>query len=116
MSQTGRFQSMLLTVDKQVLSNPDFRKLVRSRRWLSTSFLLLLLGLYLIFSLLSVYAPTVLAQPLLTDGVVPFGIFMGYAILALTFILSLIYIWVANHVFEPLEKKIMAAIVTGTEK
>lgn len=35
---------------------------------------------------------------------------MGYAILALTFILTLAYVWLANSYFEPLERKIMAEL------
>ena len=99
---------MLSQADKEILQNEDFQKLVVVRRWVSWSFLLVLLGLYFAFALLSVYAPTVLAHPLFTDGIVPTGIVMGYLILALTFIFMLAYAWIANSFFEPLEKKITA--------
>ena len=99
---------MLSQVDKEILQNADFHKLVAVRRWVSWSFLLVLLGLYLAFGLLSVYMPAVLARPLFADGVVPVGIAMGYSILAMTFIFMLAYAWIANRFFEPLEKKITA--------
>ena len=105
---------MLSQIDKQILGNQDFKKLVRGRRLVATSFLLILLGLYLAFGLLSVYSPSVLAAPVFEGGVVPFGIAMGYGILSLIFIFTLIYVWLANSHFTPLEKKIIASI--GAEK
>jgi uncharacterized membrane protein (DUF485 family) len=100
---------VLASADKATLDGADFRKLVRVRRWVSWSLLLVLFGLYLAFGLLSIYAPAVLARPVFADGVVPVGIAMGYLILALNFIFMLAYVWIANHFFEPLEKKISAA-------
>ena len=98
------------------MKNKDFRRLVRVRRWVSNTFLLFLLALYLLFSLLSVYAPEVLAEPVFSNGVVPFGIVLGYAILAMIFILTLVYVRLANHFFEPLEKNVMASIKRGLKR
>ena len=94
----------------EILTNNNFHKLVSVRRRVSWSFLLVLLGSYLAFGLLSVYSPALLARPVFSDGVVPIGIAMGYAILALTFILTLVYVWIANHYFEALERKIKAGL------
>jgi len=100
---------MLSQTDKAILANKDFHKLVTVRRRVSWSFLLVLLGLYLAFGLMSVYSPAVLAQPVFSGGVVPVGIAMGYAILFLIFLFTLIYVWLANSFFEPLERKISGA-------
>ena len=101
---------MLSQADKEILKNKDFHKLVSIRRTVSWLFLLLLLGSYLAFGLMSVYAPAFLTRPFFSDGVVPIGIVMGYAILGLSFILTLAYVWLANSLFEPLERKIIADI------
>ena len=101
---------MLSQTNKEILTNKDFLKLVRVRRRISWVFLLVLLGLYLAFGLMSVYSPAVLARPVFSDGVVPMGIVMGYGILGLTFILTLVYVWLANSFFEPLERKIAGEI------
>jgi uncharacterized membrane protein (DUF485 family) len=103
---------MLSQMDKEILMSDDFRKLVTVRRWVSWSLLLVLLGLYLLFGLLCVYSPAILSSPVFSDGVVPAGVAMGYMILALTFIFMLVYVWIANGFFEPLEKK----IITGLER
>lgn len=107
---------MLSKANKEILANEDFRKLVSVRRRVSWSFLLVLLGLYLVFGLLSVYAPDVLAQPVFTGGVVPFGVLMGYGILGLTFTITLIYVWIANSYFTPLEKRIINSMVAGEKR
>ena len=70
--------------------------------------LLVLLGLYLVFGLLSVHFPGFLAKVLFRDGIVPVGIVLGYAILALTFVFMLVYVSIANWFLEPLEKKVRA--------
>jgi uncharacterized membrane protein (DUF485 family) len=57
-----------------------------------------------------VFIPSNPASPVFSDGVVPAGVAMGYLILALTFIFMLVYVWIANGFFEPLEKKIIAGL------
>ena len=104
---------MLSQLDKEILSNKDFQQLVKVRLRVSWSFLTLLLGLYLAFGLLSVYSPAVLAQPVFEGGVVPFGVAMGYGILGTTFIITLVYVWLSNNYFVPLERKIIATVKTG---
>jgi len=101
---------MLSQADKEILVNKDFQKLVMVRRRVSWSFLIFLLGLYLVFGLLSAYAPEVLARPVFTGGVVPVGIAMGYGILTMIFIITLVYVWIANSYFAPLKRKIIAAV------
>jgi uncharacterized membrane protein (DUF485 family) len=97
---------MLSQTDKNILTNQDFQKLVTVRRRISWSCLSQLLGSYLLFGIMSVYTPTILASPMFDEGIVPVGIVMGYAILGMTFLLTLVYVWLANSFFEPLEKKI----------
>ena len=104
---------MLSQLDKEILLNKDFQQLVKVRRRVSWSFLIFLLGLYVAFGVLSVYYPAVLARPVFTGGIVPFGVLMGYAILASAFIITLIYVRISNNYFVPLEKKVIEAIKAG---
>lgn len=107
---------MLSQVNKNILANQDFNKLVSTRRRVSWTFLLVLLALYLAFGLLSVYSPETLARPVMAGGVVPIGVAMGYGILSLIFIVTLVYVWIANSYFAPLERKIIATITIGEEQ
>ena len=104
---------MLSQLDKEILLNEDFQQLVKVRRRVSWSFLMFLLGLYSAFGFLSIYSPAVLARPVFAGGIVPFGVLMGYAILASAFIITLIYVWISNNYFVPLEKKVIEAIKAG---
>lgn len=97
---------MLSQRDKKILTNKNFQKLVMVRRWVTWSFLLVLLGLYLVYGLLSVYSPAFLARPVFSDGTVPVGIALGYVILTLCFVFTLVYVWIANSHFEPIERQI----------
>lgn len=104
---------MLSQLDKEILINKDFQQLVKVRRRVSWSFLIFLLGLYAVFGILSIYSPAVLARPVFAGGIVPFGVLMGYAILASAFIITLVYVWISNNYFVPLENKVIDAIKAG---
>lgn len=106
---------MLSQADKDVLTNKDFQQLVMVRSRVSWSFLILLLSLYAAFGIMSVYSPEFLAQPVLTGGIVPIGVAIGYAILAMTFLITIIYVWLANSYFVPLERKVIASIRMGDQ-
>lgn len=106
---------MLSQLDKEILINEDFQQLVKVRRRVSWSFLIFLLSLYGAFTVLSIYAPAILARPVFAGSVIPFGILMGYAILGSAFTITLIYVWIANNYFVPLERKIIDAIKAGEQ-
>jgi len=107
---------MLSQANKNILANQDFNKLVTTRRRVSWIFLLVLLALYLAFGLLSVYSPETLAKPVFANGIVPLGVAMGYGILSMIFIITLVYVWIANSYFAPLERKIIATITSGEKQ
>jgi uncharacterized membrane protein (DUF485 family) len=101
---------MLSQSDKEILLHPEFHRLVRSRRWLSWTLLLVLLGGYFAYGALSIYAPQWLAMPAFEGGIVPNGVVMGYAILALTIVFTVVYVRVANHRFETLSARVRADV------
>jgi len=106
---------MLSQLDKEILLNKDFQQLVKVRRRVSWSFLIFLLGLYVAYGVLSIYSPAELARPVFDGGIVPFGVAMGYSVLGSTFIVTLVYVWISNNYFVPLERKIIAAITAGEQ-
>jgi len=106
---------MLSQLDKEILINQDFQQLVKVRRRISWSFLIFLLGLYAVFGVSSVYFPAVLARPVFTGGIVPFGVVLGYGVLGATFFITLVYVWISNNYFVPLERKIIAAVKSGKQ-
>jgi len=107
---------MLSQADKEILTNKDFQQLVTVRSRLSWLFLILLLALYAVFGLMSVYSPEILSRPVFAGGVVPVGVAMGYGILAMTFLITIIYVWLANSYFAPLERKVIASVMAGEQE
>ncbi len=99
---------MLTQSVKKILQNKDFQRLICVRRRLSWSLLLILLGLYLAYGVLTVYYPAFLARPVFIGGIVPVGIAFGYGILLLAFVFTLVYVAIANSLFENLTRKIRA--------
>lgn len=107
---------MLSQADKEILINKDFQQLVMVRSRVSWSFLIVLLSLYAVFGVLSIYSPETLAQPVFSDGIVPVGVAMGYGILGTTFLITVIYVWLANSYFVPLERKVIASRIAGNQQ
>ena len=107
---------MLSQADKEILVNKDFQQLVMVRSRVSWSFLIVLLSLYAAFGMMSVYSPEILAQPVFSGGIVPVGVAMGYGILGMTFVITIIYVWIANSYFAPLERKVIASITAGNQQ
>ena len=86
-------------VDESLLNDPGInRLLMRRSRWrwgLSGG----LIGIYLAYCLAGVYLPDVLARPVLGSSI-PWGIALGYLIMALSVFLSVLYIRIVGRMLE----------------
>ena len=84
-----------MTDEPEIIRDPEFRKLlkIRSRwRWgLSGG----LVGGYLVYIVAGIYVPDAYARPFAGSSL-PWGIVLGYFIIALSIALSLIYVRVIN--------------------
>jgi uncharacterized membrane protein (DUF485 family) len=88
-----------MTDEATVLKDPAFQRLLKRRshwRWgLSGG----LIGAYLAYCLAGVYLPDVLARPVLGSSI-PWGIALGYLIIALSVFLSILYIRIVGRILE----------------
>ena len=84
-----------MTDEAEIIRDPEFQKLlkIRSRwRWgLSGG----LVGGYLVYIVAGIYIPDAYAMPFAGSSL-PWGIVLGYLIIALSIALSLIYVRVIN--------------------
>ena len=82
--------------DTTILNDPGFRHLLKSRsrwRWgLSGG----LVGCYLVYVLAGIYIPEVYARPFAGSSV-PWGIDLGYMIIAMSIVLSVLYVRAVNR-------------------
>jgi uncharacterized membrane protein (DUF485 family) len=61
--------------------------------------------IYYGFILLLAFSPGTLGSS--SDGVITIGIPVGVAIILLTFVLTGIYVWIANRDLDPLNEKVL---------
>lgn len=65
----------------------------------------LLVTAYLGYGLVGLYAPSVLARPV-GGSAVPWGVVIGYAIVALGMACSIFYVWQVNRIIAPLQQRL----------
>ncbi len=84
-----------MTEPGEMLSDPEFQTLLKRRsrwRWgLSGG----LVGSYLVYVVAGIYIPEIYAQPFAGTSI-PWGIVLGYLIIAMSIVLSVVYIRVVN--------------------
>ncbi len=84
-----------MTDESELIRDPEFQKLlkIRSRwRWgLSGG----LVGGYLVYIVAGIYVPDAYARPFAGSSV-PWGVALGYLLIALSIVLSLIYVRAIN--------------------
>ena len=84
-----------MTDDVTIFDDPEFQKLLRSRSRWRWGFSGGLVGSYLMYVLAGIYIPDVYALPFLGSSV-PWGLVLGYLIIAASIAMSIIYVRVVN--------------------
>ena len=82
--------------------NPNFRRLASIRSRLGLSMAALMATLYFAYILTVALKPSALGTPVLPDAVSTWGIVAGVSLLGLGFVLTAIYVAVANRTFDRL--------------
>lgn len=96
---------METSVYERVKQNPQFSQLVSKRSRLAWMLSAIMLGAYYLFILILAFFPNVLGVRL-GDSVITMGIPVGIGIIFLAFILTGIYVFVANREFDKLSAQI----------
>ena len=94
-----------MTARRELLDEPDFRRLLERRSRLRWGLAALLTAVYLAYGMAGLYAPQVLARPL-PGTVVPLSLAIGYGIIALGIACSIFYVWQVNRIIAPLQKRL----------
>jgi len=95
-----------LTSNK-IQENPKYRRLVKQRDALAWSLSVIVLLMYFGFILMVAFAPEFLTGPLSADSVIPIGMPIGVGVILASCILTGIYVYRANSVFDPITLEIM---------
>jgi uncharacterized membrane protein (DUF485 family) len=81
-------------------ADPAFHALARRHGRFVWTLAAVMFGAFFGFVLLIAFVPEFLAAPLAVDSVVTRGIPLGVAIIALGFVLTGLYVWRANAIFD----------------
>jgi len=91
---------------ESIQRDPDYQELVRRRSSLGWTLSLIMLVLYFGLILLVAYAPKFLALPIGT-GVTTIGIPIGLFVIVSAFVLTGIYVSIANSKYDALIRRIV---------
>ncbi len=94
-----------------IKKHPSFIKLQKERRKLALILSSLVLLIYFSFILSIAFAPQLLSAPVASGSVITVGIPIGIAIILLSFILTGIYVYIANKQFDRYTQEIHADVV-----
>ena len=84
-----------MTDEAEVLRDPGFRKLLKQRSRWRWGFSGGLVGSYLLYVVAGIYIPEVYATPFAGLSI-PWGVVLGYLIIGLSIVLSVIYVRAIN--------------------
>lgn len=95
------------TADK-IQNNPKYQELVRRRDRLAWSLSAIVCVMYFGFILLVAYGREFLTQPIAADSVIPLGMPIGVGVIVVSCLLTGIYVYRANTLFDTLNGEIIA--------
>ncbi|WP_105454316.1 DUF485 domain-containing protein [Escherichia coli] len=95
------------TIYQRIEDNAHFRELVEKRQRFATILSIIMLAVYIGFILLIAFAPSWLGTPLNPNTSVTRGIPVGVGVIAISFVLTGIYIWRANGEFDRLNNEVL---------
>lgn len=101
--------SKLVTSYDAIRENPRFQALVVRRNRHAYALTALMIAVYFAYILLLAFQPQWLAHPLAVNMVTPVGLVLGVAIIVLTVVLTVFYVWRANNVFDREAREIRKA-------
>ncbi|EDM23774.1 DUF485 domain-containing protein [Caminibacter mediatlanticus TB-2] len=91
---------------EKIKNDPDYIKLVTTRKKFAWGLTFVLLLIYYSFILTIAFDPKLLGTPISKDSIITIGIPIGVLIIIAAFILTGIYVNKANKVFDELTRKI----------
>ena len=92
---------------EQVKNNPKFHQLVAKRSRLVWTLSIIILVIYFSFILLIAFAPGFLGQPISASSPISIGIPIGLFIILMAFLLTGVYVFIANKNFDQINKEVI---------
>lgn len=94
-------------IASKIQSNPKYLQLVKQRDTLAWTLSGLVCVMYFGFTLMIAFAPGVLTAPIAADSVIPLGMLLGVGVIVASCVLTGVYVYKANTVFDPIVNEIV---------
>jgi len=91
----------------RIRQDPRFLRLCQSRSRLAWTLSAIILAVYVGFLLLVAFDGDFLAAPLVAGGVTTVGIVVGVGVILCAIVLTAIYVWKANTVFDEMTRQLL---------
>jgi uncharacterized membrane protein (DUF485 family) len=91
----------------KIQKNPKYHQLIKQRDTLAWTLTVLVLIIYFGFILAVAFAPGFLTQPISATSVIPVGMLIGVGVIVASIVLTGIYVYRANTVFDALIHEII---------
>jgi uncharacterized membrane protein (DUF485 family) len=94
-------------VSGKILNNPKYLELVKRRGRLAWTLSFIVCVIFYGFILLIAFAPDFLTQPFSAGSVIPMGLPIGVGVIVACCLLTGVYVYEANQVFDPIFEEIV---------
>ncbi len=94
-------------IASKIQKNPKYHELVRRRDSLAWTLSAIVCVIYFGFTLMIAFAGGFLTQPIAAGSVIPVGMLIGVGVILASCLLTGVYVYRANQVFDPMIHEIM---------
>ena len=95
---------------QKVLSNPKFKAMARQKSILGWTFSAVMFFVYAAFILVIGTNPHLFAAKVSAEGVTTWGIYIGIFVIVFSFVITGIYVYIANGRFEKITQEVVQEV------
>jgi len=94
-------------ISAKILKNPKYLELAARRGRLAWTLSAIVCVIFYGFILMIAFTPGFLIQPMMAGSVIPMGLPIGVGVILLSCLLTGVYVYEANQVFDPMFEEIV---------
>jgi uncharacterized membrane protein (DUF485 family) len=94
-------------ISSKILANPKYLELARRRGRMAWTLSAIVCVIFYGFILMIAFTPGFLTEPISAGSVIPIGLPLGVGVIVVCCLLTGIYVYEANQVFDPLFEEIV---------
>jgi uncharacterized membrane protein (DUF485 family) len=94
-------------ISGKILDNPKYLALVKRRGRLAWTLSAIVCVIFYGFILMIAFTPGILTEPIASGSVIPLGLPLGVGVILVSCLLTGVYVYEANQVFDPVFEEIV---------